>query len=75
MATDYDASRFSSLPGRVFNARERRLIVRAFGDTLAGGTIADIPCGTGRLAEPLLAVIALAAVVIAGGYALIAWLR
>lgn len=55
VATDYDASRFSSLPGRVFNARERQLIVRAFGDTLAGGRIADVPCGTGRLAEPLLA--------------------
>lgn len=56
VASDYDAQRFTSLAGRVFNGMERRLIVRAFSAVKAGGRIADIPCGTGRLAEPLLAV-------------------
>ena len=55
VATDYDAQRFTSLAGRVFNDLERRLIVRAFAAIRAGGRIADVPCGTGRLAEPLLA--------------------
>ena len=52
VATDYDAQRFTSLAGRVFNDLERRLIVRAFAAIRAGGRIADVPCGTGRLAEP-----------------------
>jgi 2-polyprenyl-3-methyl-5-hydroxy-6-metoxy-1,4-benzoquinol methylase len=55
VAGRYDAERFSSLAGRVFNDRERRLVVGAFARLGGGATIADIPCGTGRLAEPLLA--------------------
>ena len=54
VATQYDAIRFSSLAGRVFNGRERRLICRSFADLPRGATIVDFPCGTGRLAEPLL---------------------
>lgn len=55
VARDYDAQRFSSLAGRVFNERERNLIRGIFVASLApGARIADIPCGTGRLAEPLL---------------------
>lgn len=55
VAKDYDAVRFSSLPGRIFNERERRIIRAAAASCVANGaTIADIPCGTGRLAEPLL---------------------
>jgi 2-polyprenyl-3-methyl-5-hydroxy-6-metoxy-1,4-benzoquinol methylase len=55
VAADYDAQRFTSVAGRVFNKLERSLIVRAFAAISAGGRIADVPCGTGRLAEPLLA--------------------
>jgi 2-polyprenyl-3-methyl-5-hydroxy-6-metoxy-1,4-benzoquinol methylase len=55
VALDYDAARFSSLPGRVFNNREKRIVLRAFAGVPRGGRIADVPCGTGRLAEPLLA--------------------
>lgn len=55
VARDYDARRFSSLAGRVFNERERKLIRSIFSHALPSGAhIADIPCGTGRLAEPLL---------------------
>jgi len=55
VAADYDVARFSSVAGRVFNKWERQLIAKAFASIPAGGRIADIPCGTGRLAEPLLA--------------------
>ncbi len=55
VADRYDEVRFSSLAGRVFNDREKRLVVRAFAGLPAGARLADIPCGTGRLAEPLLA--------------------
>jgi 2-polyprenyl-3-methyl-5-hydroxy-6-metoxy-1,4-benzoquinol methylase len=55
VAGRYDAERFSTLAGRVFNDRERRLVVGAFAGLSRGSRIADVPCGTGRLAEPLLA--------------------
>jgi len=54
VANRYDDVRFSSPAGRVFNGREKRLVARAFGELPRGARIADIPCGTGRLAEPLL---------------------
>jgi len=54
VARRYDAARFSSLAGRVFNNWERRVVVRAFCGLSPGSHIADIPCGTGRLAEALL---------------------
>lgn len=54
VAKEYDAVRFSSTAGRVFNNLERSVVVRAFSGIAAGSRIADIPCGTGRLAEPLL---------------------
>lgn len=55
IARDYDAVRFTNLYGRVFNNGERRLIRRIFLRELPRGAhIADLPCGTGRLAEPLL---------------------
>jgi len=54
IAEDYDQSRFSSIPGRVFNSWERARIRSAFSDIPDGSRIADMPCGTGRLAEPLL---------------------
>lgn len=55
VAKEYDAVRFSSTAGRVFNDWEQRTVVAAFAGLPAGARIADIPCGTGRLAEPLLA--------------------
>lgn len=55
VAESYDAIRFSSLPGRVFDSLERRTIRKAVCSFVPrDATIADIPCGTGRLAEPLL---------------------
>lgn len=55
IARSYDAERFTSLSGRVFNGGERRLIPRIFlREFPRGARIADLPCGTGRLAEPLL---------------------
>jgi len=51
VAADYDRERFSSLAGRVFNFLDRRAVHLALADLPAGSTIADMPCGTGRLAE------------------------
>lgn len=55
VASEYDRKRFASVPGRVFNHLEKRTIVKCFARVPKGLTIADAPCGTGRLAEPLLA--------------------
>lgn len=54
VAADYDKDRFSSIPGQVFNFLEKRLVAKCFSQLPTGGTIADAPCGTGRLAEALL---------------------
>ncbi len=54
IARDYDKSRFSSPAGRVYNWLERRLIRRGFADLPRDAMIADVPCGTGRLAEAIL---------------------
>ncbi len=54
VAKNYDDVRFSSAAGRVFNNLEQATVVKAFSSLQPGTTIADIPCGTGRLAEPLL---------------------
>lgn len=55
VAESYDAVRFSSVPGKIFNEREKRIIKDAASSSVPqNATIADIPCGTGRLAEPLL---------------------
>lgn len=54
VAVEYDRKRFSSPAGRVFNYLEQRAITRCFASLPRGSTIADAPCGTGRLAEPLL---------------------
>ena len=55
VADEYDRKRFSSMAGRVFNYLEKRTITKCFASVPRGGTIVDAPCGTGRLAEPLLA--------------------
>lgn len=51
VAADYDRERFSSLAGRIFNFLDRRAVGLALADLPASSTIADMPCGTGRLAE------------------------
>lgn len=54
VAATYDRSRFTSLPGRVFNFQEKRIILNCFRDLPRNTLILDVPCGTGRLAEVLL---------------------
>lgn len=55
VAESYDDVRFSSFSGRLFNRLEKKTIVEAFrGLVPRGGIIADVPCGTGRIAEALL---------------------
>ena len=54
VAEDYDRVRFDSVAGRVFERLERNNIRKAFRPIPKGGTILDLPCGTGRLAEALL---------------------
>lgn len=55
VASEYDESRFSSVLGRLFNTMEKRVITKCFSGVRKGQVIADAPCGTGRLAEELLA--------------------
>jgi SAM-dependent methyltransferase len=55
IAEEYDRTRFSGLAGRVFDSLEKRAIQAAFADLPAGAHIVDAPCGTGRLAEVMLA--------------------
>jgi ubiquinone/menaquinone biosynthesis C-methylase UbiE len=54
IAESYDDARFSRLSGRIFNDLEKRCVVRAFADIPKSARVLDLPCGTGRLAEPLL---------------------
>lgn len=55
VAANYDRTRFSSLAGRLFNFLDRRAVRSALADLPDGSTVADMPCGTGRLAEVALA--------------------
>lgn len=54
VARTYDEQRFSSLAGRVFNHLERETVRWAFNGLPKDSLVADIPCGTGRLAAVLL---------------------
>lgn len=45
VAADYDASRFSSTPGWVFDFLEKRTVAKCFSQLSKGRTIADAPCG------------------------------
>jgi len=54
VAERYDRERFSSLPGRVFNALEKHNMRKAFRDVSRDQTVLDLPCGTGRFSEVLL---------------------
>src|SRR6476659_6781780 len=51
VAESYDQDRFSGVVGATFNWLEKRALRRALGDLPRDFTIADVPCGTGRLAE------------------------
>ena len=53
VARRYDQERFTSLAGRLFNAREKAIVRRIFADIGPGAVIVDVPCCTGRLAEEL----------------------
>lgn len=55
VAVEYDKRRFSSVAGRVFNHLEKRMIAACFHGVAKAKKIVDVPCGTGRLAEALLA--------------------
>ena len=54
VAENYDADRFGSIPGTLFDKLEKQRVLKAFGDLPKEATILDVPCGTGRLAETLL---------------------
>ncbi len=55
VAAEYDKHRFSSMAGRVFNYLEKRMVRKCFRGVPNAQKIVDVPCGTGRLAEALLA--------------------
>lgn len=55
VAAEYDKSRFSSISGRIFNHLEKRMVGKCFHKLPKAQKIVDVPCGTGRLAEALLA--------------------
>jgi len=55
VAEAYDRTRFTSLPGRVFDGLEKACLRRALRELPPGSRLVDAPCGTGRLAETLLA--------------------
>jgi SAM-dependent methyltransferase len=50
-AEQYDARRFRSLSGRVFQWAERRALRRALARVSPVGCLLDAPCGTGRLID------------------------
>lgn len=54
VAEAYDAIRFKSLAGRIFDALEKWSVKRVFKDVPQGTHVIDCPCGTGRMAELLL---------------------
>ena len=51
IAEAYDRERFSCFAGRLFNRLDKRAVRRALEGLAPGSVVADIPCGTGRLAE------------------------
>ena len=53
VAERYDAERFSSIAGRLFQNVEQTALKRALQNIPAGSSILDVPCGTGRIAVPV----------------------
>lgn len=54
VAERYDAERFASLSGRVFQWAERRAIRRILRSLPDNARVLDAPCGTGRLSDLLI---------------------
>jgi len=54
IAEGYDAERFHSLSGKVFDYLEKRAISKALAVVSPESSVLDIPCGTGRITELLL---------------------
>lgn len=54
VAERYDRERFSRWTGRLFDSLEKHNVALATAGFPKNGTILDLPCGTGRLAEVLL---------------------
>jgi 2-polyprenyl-3-methyl-5-hydroxy-6-metoxy-1,4-benzoquinol methylase len=55
IAKNYDAERFSGLRGKLYVGLEARALAKALSHVPNNSTIVDLPCGTGRLAQFLLA--------------------
>ncbi len=55
VADTYDEKRFRSLKGRLTDQLEKARVLRALERANVSGPILDIPCGTGRMTELLLA--------------------
>jgi len=53
VAQRYDAERFSSIAGRLFQNIEQTALKRALRSIPHGSSILDVPCGTGRVAAPV----------------------
>ncbi len=54
VAERYDAERFNSLAGKIFQWAERRAIGGVLRSLPGKGRAVDVPCGTGRLSDLLL---------------------
>lgn len=54
VADTYDSVRFAGIKGRMTDAREKLLVLRAVDFANIQGPILDIPCGTGRMTKMLL---------------------
>src|SRR2546429_889083 len=54
VAENYDAERFKSLSGRIFNWAEKRALASALRGLDRNNLVLDVPCGTGRITELIL---------------------
>lgn len=54
VANSYDADRFKSFFGRLYDRLEKRAVHRALKTIPSSSSILDLPCGTGRFTELLL---------------------
>ncbi len=54
VAGDYDQERFASWFGKLADRAESGLLERAINKYFTAGTVLDLPCGTGRLLNPLI---------------------
>ena len=53
IATNYDRERFASLAGQTFQRAELKCLEQIVQRLPSRGTLLDVPCGTGRIAEVL----------------------